>query len=55
MSFRPSENEERYFAQLEIERRRADEERRARAARPADEAGSGQTSRVPASPGRGTN
>jgi hypothetical protein len=55
MSFRPSENEERYFAQLEIERRRADEERRANTARPADQAGSGQTSCLPDSKGRGTN
>jgi hypothetical protein len=30
MNFKPSENEEKYFKQLELERRRAAEERRGR-------------------------
>ena len=46
MSFRPSENEERYFAQLETERRLAAEKQRAGAARGAGEAGSGGTGRA---------
>lgn len=55
MSFRPSENEERYFAQLEIERRRAAEERRAHGTRTSEEPGAGQTSRTPDSTRRGTD
>jgi len=55
MSFRPSENEERYFAQLEIERRRAVEERRANATRTGEEPGSGQTSPAADPTRRGTD
>jgi hypothetical protein len=45
MNFKPSENEERYFAQLELERRRTREERGGRAAGSHGRTGSGATGR----------